>query len=146
MQVGELVLLAADVACKDIFECLWEAVPGSGGALLGLLLLVRLLFMTLLRCQVLLLLVLVGIGDVLLVWLFTRVRFCGANCELMDFEGVRVFSRGGAHTEIVAFWEFDLKQHLVSSMTFEVKEWLEHTLSVLKHVAPSTITSRNPSA
>ena len=63
----------------------------------------------LLASEVLLLLVLLGVCVAVLVWLFARVRGCGADDELVDFEGVGVFGGRGADAEVVAVWEFDLR-------------------------------------
>ena len=52
VEVGELVLLAADVACEHVFEYLWDIVVTTG--------FVGLLFVDLLRGQIGLLLVIVG--------------------------------------------------------------------------------------
>jgi hypothetical protein len=96
VQIGELVLLAADIGGEDVFEHLRDV-----GMVDGLALLVSLLLVDLLRGQV-------GLLLVLAVRLFARVGVGGGDDEFVDFEGVWVFGRGGADTKVVAFWEFDL--------------------------------------
>lgn len=102
VQVGELVLLAADVGCEDILKHLWDV-----GVVAGLRLLVGLLFVDLLRGEVGLLLV---PGWAVAVRLFTRVCVGRRDNEFVDFEGVGIFSGGGADAKVVAFWEIDLRR------------------------------------
>jgi hypothetical protein len=78
MQVGELVLLRADVCCGHVFQHLGDVVSICTLLfLLSLVLLVCLLFVALLRGEILLLLVLLGVCVAVLVGLFARVRVCG---------------------------------------------------------------------
>jgi hypothetical protein len=111
VEVGELVLLRADVCCGDVFEHFGYVVLARGLAVLWflcLVLLVCLLLVALLGGKVLLLLVLLGVCVAILVWLFAGVRVCGGDDEFVDFEGVGVFGGGGAYAKVVAFGEFDL--------------------------------------
>lgn len=121
VEVGELVLLAADGARDGVLQHAWDAVLGGGGArsLVLLLSVVDLLPVCLLRGEVLLLLVLFGVGVALLIGLFARERVCGGDAELVDFEGVGVLSAGGAYTKVIAFGEFDLVVVRVDTSVWE---------------------------
>jgi hypothetical protein len=105
VQIGKLVLLAANVACKDVFEHL-----GDIGVVIAtvLLLLVGLLLMDLLRGKIGLLLMPGGTIVTGAVRFFACVGVCSGNNELVNFERVGVLSGGCTDTEVVSFWEIDL--------------------------------------
>jgi hypothetical protein len=100
VQVGELILLAADVAGENIFEHLRDV-----GVVAWLLFLVGLLLMNFLRGEVGLLLVPCWAVVAGAIGLFARVGVRGRDDEFVDFKRVGVFGGGSADAEVVAFGE-----------------------------------------
>ena len=58
----------------------------------------------------LLVLLVAGVGEALADGLLAGVAVCGADDELVDFEGVGVLGGGGADAEVVVGGEFDLER------------------------------------
>ena len=104
MEVGELVLLAADVGCDNVFEHLRDVVLRS----LLLVLLVSLLLVGLLRGEVLLVLLRGFCVVTLVLGLLVWGRVCGGDSKLVGFKGIGIFGRGGTDAEVVTFWKGNL--------------------------------------